>query len=188
MRRLLELLKGGPGSGNHGHGGRPGEVGGSTSSGGGGGGNGKGGGKKGKPGKKTGDEAGHPGKGASLKGIQSNASEARSEASKGKAELVGINTLVENSPGFNHKMKKVKGRFTGAAEQMQDAIDQLPPGPKRDNFDEKLERVYGKASSVPLGREKEVFGQAFNSLDQLAVQIIQHPKKKLEIISRIWIA
>lgn len=170
MRRLLELLKGGPGSGNHGHGGRPGEVGGSTSSGGGGGKGGKGNGGKGK---KTSDgpkEYKH-----SAKEVKAYSKEIKSEVAKGKEALAGIGGEMP-SHVYNARMKGAKGRFTGAAQIAQDAIDGLPNGAAKFKLDEKLERAYNKASSGTMGREHESLKSAFNVLDKLAVEILQRVK------------
>lgn len=181
MKYLLKFLKGGPGSGHYDHPGRPGEVGGSAPSSGGGGKGSKGKGKGKAPragGKKTGDG------GSSKKHAKANVKEAVAEIGRGKE------ALAEAKPGqrgFDQRMRNARGRFTGAAMQVEDAIANMPED-LQNKYEQKLLNAERKARPGNIAgpresvehQQKVRLTSAFRDLESLAVKILRDAKSVVD--------
>jgi hypothetical protein len=116
---VIEILKGGPGSGNHGHGGRPGMVGGSTSEGGGSG--SKKDGKKPSPGNKKEARNNHKRNVGKAKGKLDKAKKALKEGDhdKAKAHLKEVSGHVKDSL---HGLASKPNASEAARQKVQDAL------------------------------------------------------------------
>lgn len=163
LKRIINVLKGGPGSGHFDHPGRPPEVGGSAPSRGGGS-AGKGGKGKGKDGKKTPKLSSE-----SKKKIKAN--QAIKNVERVKDRIDEVRAEVKSGGRDN------KGRFVSTGRRLQEAASKIGASDVKAEVNRVVQRVSSKITPGDVKGSAVSINAGLNDLNQLANVILQRAKE-----------